>query len=107
VFQRWLSVPEHAELAELAGGVEAARAAVLAMPETMIQQRLPVLPLDLADDEAALMRLMMEGRSDFEIARQLSLGEEEVRRRLSEIFAKIGAPNRSVATLYAFMADLV
>jgi DNA-binding NarL/FixJ family response regulator len=106
VFERWLSVPEHAELAEIAGGVEAARAAVLAMPETIIQQRLPVLPLDLDDDEAALLRLMMEGRSDFEIARELSLDERDVEQRLGETFAKIGAPNRSVATLYAFMADL-
>jgi DNA-binding NarL/FixJ family response regulator len=106
VFERWLSVPEHAELAEIAGGVDAARAAVLAMPETIIQQRLPVLPLDLTDDEAALMKLMMEGRSDFEIARELSLDEGEVARRLEDVFAKIGAPNRSVATLYAFMADL-
>jgi DNA-binding CsgD family transcriptional regulator len=107
VFRRWLSVPEHAELAEMAGGVEEARAAVLAMPETMLQARLPVLPLDLAEEEAALLRLMMEGRTDFEIARELSLDEAEVRRRLTATFAKIGAPNRSVATLYAFMADLV
>jgi DNA-binding CsgD family transcriptional regulator len=106
VFERWLSVPEHAELAEIAGGVDAARAAVLSMPETIIQQRLPVLPLDLTDEEATLMKLMMEGRSDFEIARELSLDEHEVARRLEDVFTKIGAPSRSVATLYAFMADL-
>jgi len=107
VFRRWLSVPEHAELSEIAGGVEAARAVVRAMPETMIQQRLPVLPLDLTEDESALMRLMMEGRTDFEIARELGAEEPDVTRRLAAVFAKIGAPSRSVATLYAFMADIV
>jgi DNA-binding NarL/FixJ family response regulator len=107
VFRRWLSVPEHAELAEIAGGVDAARAIVAAMPETMIQQRLPVLPLDLTTDESALMRLMMEGRTDFEIARELGSDESEVAGQLSAVFAKIGAPSRSVATLYAFMADIL
>jgi DNA-binding NarL/FixJ family response regulator len=107
VFRRWISVPEHAELAEIAGGLDAARAVVAAMPETMIQQRLPVLPLDLTTDESALMRLMMEGRTDFEIARELGSDESEVARRLAAVFTKIGAPSRSVATLYAFMADLL
>jgi DNA-binding CsgD family transcriptional regulator len=107
VLRRWQAVPEHRELADIAGGVEAAREFVRAMPDSLIAQRLPVLPLDLTTEESALMRLMMEGRSDREIARELSLEEAQVTRQLSAVFAKIGAPSRSVATLYAFMADLV
>jgi DNA-binding CsgD family transcriptional regulator len=107
VLRRWQAVPEHRELADIAGGVEAAQEYVRALPEALISERLPVLPLDLSNDESALMRLMMEGQSDFEIARALSLDEAEVTRQLGAVFAKIGAPSRSVATLYAFMADIV
>ena len=107
VARRWFGVAEHRELVELAGGIEAAREAVRSTPEALVQRRLPTLPLDLAADESALVRLMMEGRSDLEIARALSLDEAEVTRRLSDVFAKMGAPSRSVATLYAFMADIV
>ena len=107
VLRRWLVVPEARELTEIAGGLEAAREVIRSLPDTLIVQRLPVLPLDLTADENALMRLMMEGRTDAEIGRELSLDEGEVSRRLAAVFAKIGAPSRSVATLYAFMADIV
>jgi DNA-binding NarL/FixJ family response regulator len=107
VLRRWLAVPEARELTEIAGGVEAARQMVRSLPDTLIAQRLPVLPLDLDPEESALMRLMMEGRTDAEIGRELSLDEAEVSRQLAAVFAKIGAPSRSVATLYAFMADIV
>jgi DNA-binding CsgD family transcriptional regulator len=107
VLARWLAVTDHQELTAIAGGLDAARNTIRAMPDTLIPERLPVLPLDLTADESALMRLMMEGRSDFEIARELSIDEAEVTRQLGAVFAKIGAPSRSVATLYAFMADIV
>jgi DNA-binding NarL/FixJ family response regulator len=107
VLGRWLAVPEAKALTEIAGGLDAARELVRGLPDSLLLQRLPVLPLDLTPEESALMRLMMEGRSDAEIGRELSLDEAEVARRLGAVFAKIGAPSRSVATLYAFMADLV
>lgn len=107
IAQRWFRVPEHAELVELAGGIEAARGAVRATPESLVQQRLPKLPLDLSAEETSLVRLMMEGRTDGEIAATLSLDAVEVASRLRQIFAKMGAPSRSVATLYAFMADII
>jgi DNA-binding NarL/FixJ family response regulator len=107
VAKRWFESPDQRELVELAGGVEAARAAIRTTPEALVQQRLPKLSLDLSPEETDLVRLMMEGRTDAEIAAAVSCDEAEVRARLARVFARMGAPSRSVATLYAFMAGIV
>jgi DNA-binding NarL/FixJ family response regulator len=54
-----------------------------------------------------LVRLMMEGKTDAEIAAAIGCEEAEVRSRLEKVFTRMGAPSRSVATLYAFMAGII
>jgi DNA-binding CsgD family transcriptional regulator/tetratricopeptide (TPR) repeat protein len=107
VAARWFGSPAQRELVDLAGGVEPARAMIRATPGSLIQQRLPKLELDLNPEETDLVRLMMEGRTDAEIAAAIGCNEAEVRSRLETVFARMGAPSRSVATLYAFMAGII
>jgi DNA-binding CsgD family transcriptional regulator len=107
VAKRWFESPGQRELVELAGGVDAARAMIRSTPASLLQQRLPKLELDLTTDETELVRLMMEGRTDAEIAAAVGCEEDEVRARLERVFERMGAPSRSVATLYAFMAGII
>jgi DNA-binding NarL/FixJ family response regulator len=55
-----------------------------------------------AEEEVTLLRLLTEGRTNAEIAKELALAEDVVVRRLAEIFAKIGASSRAEATTFAF-----
>jgi DNA-binding CsgD family transcriptional regulator len=107
VAARWFQSPDQRELVAMAGGVEAARAMIRSTPGSLIQQRLPKLELDLDADDVDLVRLMMEGRTDAEIAAAVGCDEAEVGARLQRVFTQMGAPSRSVATLYAFMAGII
>jgi len=44
----------------------------------------------------------VRGRTNAEIADDLGIGEDDVVRRLGELFAKIGASSRAEATAFAF-----
>jgi len=58
---------------------------------------------DGADDlDRALLRSLVQGRTNAEIARDLGVDEDAVVRRLAELFAKIGASSRAEATAFAF-----
>jgi DNA-binding CsgD family transcriptional regulator len=107
ILLRWCAAPDQSRLIELAGGVEAAREAVRATPGALVMERLPKLPLTLEDDDLPLVRLMMEGQTDSEIAARLGTDEQTVQRRLSDVLTRMGAPSRSAATLYAFMAGVI
>jgi DNA-binding CsgD family transcriptional regulator len=107
VAMRWFESPAQRELVEMAGGVDAARQMIRSTPSAQIQERLPRLELNLDPDELELVRLMMEGRTDAEIATAVGCEEGEVHARLEKVFARMGAPSRSVATLYAFMAGII
>jgi ATP/maltotriose-dependent transcriptional regulator MalT len=50
----------------------------------------------------ALMQSLIEGKTNAEIADALGIGEDDVARRLGELFAKIGASSRAEATAFAF-----
>jgi DNA-binding CsgD family transcriptional regulator len=107
VAMRWFESPAQRDLVEMAGGVDAAREMIRSTPLAQIQERLPKLELNLDPDELELVRLMMEGQTDAEIAAAVGCEEGEVRARLEKVFARMGAPSRSVATLYAFMAGII
>ena len=107
IAMRWFESPAQRELVEMAGGVDAARQMIRSTPSAQIQERLPRLELNLDPDELELVRLMMEGRTDAEIATAVGCEEGEVHARLEKVFARMGAPSRSVATLYAFMAGII
>jgi DNA-binding CsgD family transcriptional regulator len=58
--------------------------------------------VDADDLDGALLRSLVQGRTNAEIARDLDVDEVAVVRRLAELFAKIGASSRAEATAFAF-----
>ena len=94
---RWFRGPAGQRLVELAGSLDG----VLLHPaeadgEAHIDQR-----------DAELLKLLMEGLTNHEIAERLGQDETQVARRLGEMFARIGAPGRSEATAFAFREQVV
>jgi DNA-binding CsgD family transcriptional regulator/pimeloyl-ACP methyl ester carboxylesterase len=61
----------------------------------------------LSDREAEVLRLLAVGRSNQQIADELVISLNTVRRHVSNIFDKIGAVNRAQAAVYARDHDLV
>jgi DNA-binding NarL/FixJ family response regulator len=55
----------------------------------------------LTDREQQVLRLLAEGASNKEIARQFSLSVHTVERHIANIYSKIGVRNRAEATAYA------
>ncbi|HEX9122659.1 MAG TPA: AAA family ATPase [Actinomycetota bacterium] len=54
-----------------------------------------------------LLRLVMEGHTNAEIATALGVQEPDVTRRLGELFAAIGASSRAEATAFAFREQVL
>ena len=59
------------------------------------------------EGDEALLRLLIEGRTNREIAEELGVGDDVVTRRLGEMFARIGATSRAEATAFAFRERVV
>lgn len=98
---------------ELADAIRAARAGrgVLA-PE--IQQALirsmtaePAIGGDLSERERDVLRLLVQGRSNDEIAERLGISRSTAKFHLRHIFDKLGVGNRSEAIVVAYQNDLV
>jgi len=87
---RWFKGPVGSELARIAG------------PLTDGWQRGngETTSMDLKDVE--LLRRLVDGRTDREIADELGVDESEVTRRLGELFVRIGTSSRAEATAFAF-----
>ena len=97
---RWLRGPVGRELTRLAGPLDGLRTEPL---PGATAPRLAALPADDAD----LLRLLVAGHTNSEIAAGLGIGEDAVARRLAEVFARIGASSRAEATSFAFRGHLV
>ncbi len=52
--------------------------------------------------DAALLKSLIQGMTNREIAQHLGTDEQAVRRRLGELYARIGASSRAEATAFAF-----
>jgi DNA-binding CsgD family transcriptional regulator len=63
--------------------------------------------VSLGESEMALIRLLTQGLTNGEIAEEVGATEEEIRRRLGEMFSKIGASSRAEATAFAFRERVV
>jgi DNA-binding NarL/FixJ family response regulator len=87
---RWFRSPIGSELARLAGPIPT--------DGTRGDGSVP----RLTGPDVALLAGLVAGRTDREIAEQLSLREAEVASRLAELFARLGTPSRAEATAYAF-----
>jgi len=61
----------------------------------------------LSDRELEVLRLLALGKSNLEIAEQLSMTEVTVRTHISRILVKLGLANRVQAALYALRTGLV
>jgi DNA-binding CsgD family transcriptional regulator/tetratricopeptide (TPR) repeat protein len=57
--------------------------------------------------DAALLRLLIQGRTNEEIAAELGVDEGALQRRLTEMLARIGASSRAEATAFAFRERVV
>jgi DNA-binding NarL/FixJ family response regulator len=61
----------------------------------------------LTDRELEILRLVAEGSTNNQIARQLWVTEQTVKFHLSNTYRKLGVANRTQATRYAHVHDLV
>jgi DNA-binding CsgD family transcriptional regulator len=95
---RWFRGPLGRALTELIGSNDMGADAV---PEAGGNGKGP----DHAD--RALLRSLVQGRTNAEIAQDLGVDEAAVVRRLGELFAKIGASSRAEATAFAFRERVV
>jgi DNA-binding NarL/FixJ family response regulator len=93
---KWFRGPVGKELAMLAGPIETLQASDGNGAAAVVDE-----------SDVALLQLLTQGRTNQEIATELGLGEEEVRRRLGEMFARVGASSRAEATAFAFRERLV
>ena len=94
---RWFRGPLGRDLSKLAG----------APPETRAREADGSAAARLGADDAALLWLLIEGWTNREIARELGVGEEDVTRRLAEMYAKIGVSSRGEAAVFAFREGMV
>jgi HD-GYP domain-containing protein (c-di-GMP phosphodiesterase class II) len=70
-------------------------------------QRRPSAPADLTPREVEVLRLIARGQTSAEAARELGIQPKTVGTHIEHIYSKIGASNRSVATLFAMEHGLV
>lgn len=67
----------------------------------------PENPEDLTERETEVLRLLAQGQSNKQIARNLQIGEKTVKTHVSNILSKLGVQSRTQATLYAIRIGLV
>ncbi|MGZ4241389.1 MAG: helix-turn-helix transcriptional regulator [Actinomycetota bacterium] len=90
---RWLRGPYGAALSELAGPIQIPAAAT---------------PAGMGSEEQTrLLTLLIEGKTNAEIAEATGSTEDEVTLRLSQLFAGMGASSRAEATAFALMGRMV
>lgn len=61
----------------------------------------------LSDDDSRLLRFLVEGRTNGEIAEELGETEQSIGLRMAALFSKIGASSRADATAAALLGGLV
>ena len=57
---------------------------------------------EVGEDDTSLLWLLIEGRTNREIAAELGEDEDAVARRLAEMYARIGVSSRGEAAAFAF-----
>jgi DNA-binding NarL/FixJ family response regulator len=67
----------------------------------------PAYPSGLSRREVEVLSLIAHGKSNPEIAAELSISLNTVTRHLNHIFAKIGTNNRTEAAVYAIQHGLL
>lgn len=67
----------------------------------------PESPEELTERETEVLRLLAQGQSNKQIARNLQIGEKTVKTHVSNILSKLGVQSRTQATLCAIRIGLV
>jgi two-component system, NarL family, response regulator LiaR len=67
----------------------------------------PESPEELTERETDVLRLLAQGQSNKQIARNLCIAEKTVKTHVSNILSKLGVQSRTQATLYAVRIGLV
>lgn len=70
-------------------------------------QQAPAPDCPLTERELEILRLVAEGHTNGSVARQLWVTEQTVKFHLSNTYRKLGVANRTEATRYAHVHDLV
>ena len=96
---QWFRGPQGRELSSLAG-----RSPGEGWSEMV---RADVPGAGVGEDDTALLWLLVEGRTNREIAAELGMSEEGVTRRLTEMYAKIGVSSPGQAAMFAFRERVV
>ena len=97
---------------ELRRSVKAAAAGQVQLaPEAatrlMREVRAPEAPEALTEREIDVLRLLADGQSNKEIARNLTIGEKTVKTHVSSILSKLGVQSRTQAVLQAMRDGLI
>ena len=95
---RWFRGPLGRELSALTGFTEA---------DCPTEAVATVPGVDVAEDDPRLLWLLIEGRTNREIADELGVGEDVVTRRLAEMYARIGVSSRGEAAVFALREKVV
>jgi DNA-binding CsgD family transcriptional regulator len=96
---RWFRGPLGRELSRLTGGSNG---------ESVIDEaKIVTTAADLGEDDTKLLWLLIEGKTNGEIASELEVSEDVVARRLAEMYARIGVSSRGEAAVLAFREGMV
>jgi DNA-binding NarL/FixJ family response regulator len=96
---RWFLGPMGRELSRLTGGSPDQRSS----ERTVSVSR----ATELEEDDTSLLWLLIEGRTNREIAAELGVSEDVVTRRLAAMYARIGVSSRGEAAVFAFRERVV
>ena len=96
---RWFRGPLGRELSRLTGRSHG---------EGVVDGATGVRPgADLGEDDTRLLWLLIEAKTNREIASELEVSEDVVARRLAEMYARIGVSSRGEAAVLAFREGMV
>ena len=94
--------------AELVAAIEAIQRGDKVMPPNVAARfHERILRKDLSSRELEVLRLIVAGRSNKEIARDLAIGEESVKSYLKAVFQKLGVADRTQAAIEAIRHGIV
>jgi DNA-binding NarL/FixJ family response regulator len=78
------------------------------LPRTVLQRLLERMPaVELTSREKEVLMCITRGRSNREIADELQIAEKTVRMHVSSVLEKMGARDRTQATIYAIQRGVV
>jgi DNA-binding NarL/FixJ family response regulator len=81
--------------------------AVLSAAGHRVPRRPRELPAGLTERELEILLVLVRGKSNQEIADDLSISAKTVGHHVQHVYRKVGVRSRAAATLWAFEHDLV